>query len=134
MEMAHTALVMQAHWNRLRPLILKAIPFMQGSHDEADLIAGVLAGTFRFFAGPNSFALAEIEKLPRVTRCNLFLAGGDPEQCLVLRDVVEAWGRDSGATQFFTMVRPALDRLNKQGRGPHAKGWTRGATIYAKEI
>lgn len=134
MDMAHTALVVQTHWQRLRPLILKAIPFMNGSHEEADLIEGVLAGEFTFWHGDNSFALAAIEKHKRLTRCNLFLAGGNPKECLRLRDKVEQWGKSKGATQFFTMVRPALDRINREGSGPHAQGWTRGATVYVKEI
>lgn len=134
MDMAHTTLAVQAHWRRLRPLILKSIPFMNGSHDEADLIAGVLDGSFRLWAGPNSFALASLERYPKLVRCNLFLAGGDAHECLEMRGRVEAWGKANGAGQFFTMIRPGLDRLNHQGRGPHAEGWSRGATIYTKDL
>lgn len=132
MNMADTALSVQHHWSRLRPLILAAIPVLRRSHDEADLIAGVLSGHFTFWPGEKSFVLAALQEFPRLKRCHIFLANGDEVECRDIVKKIEAWAKTKGASQILSELRPALDR--KAIDHEAARGWRRGGTAYLKEI
>lgn len=133
MHMADTALALQAHWSRLRPLILKAVPFMGGTHDEADLIKECLEGRMTFWPGEKSFLIAQVQKFPRQTRCVVVLANGDADECTRLRDRVEAWAKTQGATALRAELRPAGDRMAQRGH-PATTNWKRGPTIYQKDL
>lgn len=133
MDMAHTALALNASWKRLRPLIQKAIPFMGGTHDEADLLKEVMEGRITFWPGQRAFVLAAIERFPKLTRLNLVLAGGDYVEADQIGMKIMAWGKMQGATQMIAELRPGLDRNVATGKRA-ASDFTRRRTVYVREI
>jgi hypothetical protein len=130
-----TAADLQREWSRLRPVIMDALPFMGGTHDESDLIKAVLEGGLSMWAAPGSFVLAMVERCPRLTRVCVTLAGGKPPEVDAMMPLVEAWGVQRGATQLFCAIRPGLERVNR--RDPAARlehGWQRVSVNYVKEL
>lgn len=112
MNMADTSIALQTHWNRLRPLIQRAVPLMGGTHNEEDLIKAVLAGEMTFWPGKKSFALAVLERFPRLTRAHVILANSeDQPEMLRLAESITAWAKALGATELVADVRPGVDRL-----------------------
>lgn len=116
MDMAHTALALQAHWTRLRPIIQKAVPFMGGTHDEADLLKEVLEGRMSFWPGERSFIIAAIERFPKLVRLNFCLAGGDREEIERIAHKIHQWGKVMGATVAVTEIRPGAERMARAGK------------------
>lgn len=126
---------MQAEWSRLRPEIIKAIPFMGGTHDERDLLAAVGSGEFTFWVAPKAFVLAALEKFPRLTRVSYFLGGGDLAQTDHLVPLIEAWGLQNGASKIVCTARPAVERHNlKRPTERIETGWTRTGAVYTKDL
>lgn len=133
MKMADTALVVQAHWTRLRPLILKAIPLMGGTYDEPSLLRAVLGGRMTFWPGEKCFYLAAIDEFPCKKRLNILLANGDESELARVGERVEAWGKAAGATEVYEEVRPGIDRQAVNGkRDTH--GLKRSRVIWTRAI
>jgi len=106
---------------------------MGGTHCEADLIAACLDGRMSFWAGSKSFSLATIETFPQVKRVNWLLAGGDPIQCDRIGELIVNWGKERGAFEVLTSVRPGVERHNDRNPNERA-AWKKVRVVYVKEI
>lgn len=134
-SMVTTTEALQAEWSRVRGLIVAAIPCLGGTHNESDLIAGVLNGSFRLWTSHRSFVLTTIETFPRMKRLHVFLVNGDPKEIARLIAMACVSALHDGAAQVRTSVRPAIERyLQRNPDERAAQGWIRGATTYVKGI
>lgn len=133
---ALTAHQVHVHWQRLHTLILRAIPQLGGTHDEADCLAEIMNGAWTFWPGAGAFIFAAIETYPKLKRVNLVLASGDHNECAALEPAIVAWARARGATKSITFARPALDRLDRSGKSGYysGSGYARGRILYCKDI
>ena len=133
--MAETSSALQAEWVRLRAIILKAIPCLGGTHDEADLIAGCLSGQFTLWTAADAFVLATVQEFPRLKRLHIFLANGNPQQVNRLMVMASAWSKAKGVSEITCTLRPAVERHNE--RHPEERissGWKKTGATYVKEI
>jgi hypothetical protein len=100
--------------DRLRPAVMKALPYTHRTHEFNDLVAMVIKGEVRLWTTPRSFLIVERVVYPRRTHYHIFLAGGDLDELRGLHDQVIAAARADGV-QALTLtgrrgwVRALLD-------------------------
>lgn len=99
-----------------RPYIEDALAYSGGTHRWPDIQAGVLLGNLQLWPGQSSAAVTEINVYPRKKVLNVFLAGGDMDELMVMMDSAREWGRSRGCDTMMMSGRQGWRRvLNKQG-------------------
>lgn len=124
-----------AHWNRLLPLIVKAVPFMGGTHDESDLLMDIQNGKLSFWPSENAFVITSVDVFPKIKRLNVVLANGDPREVDMLIGLAEQAAKKLGATKAVSAFRPGLERF-VVSRTPEMENhaWRRISHNYVKEL
>jgi hypothetical protein len=85
-----------------RPHIEAALAYAGGTHTLADVEAAIQAGDAQLWSGPNSCIVTEIDRQPRTTTLNFFLAGGRMAELEAMTPGILAWGEEQGcATARF---------------------------------
>lgn len=110
-----------AEWDRARPHLLAAAEVAKGTHDEVDLIRGVLNGSFHLWMGEQSAILSEVVRYPRLLSHRLFLAGGDLHELLAMEPELAAVAASRGCTRHELIGRKGWKRaLTDLGYGNEA--------------
>jgi hypothetical protein len=89
--------------DRLRPVIMRALPYTHRTHEFNDLVAMVIKGEVRLWTTPRSFLVVERVVYPRRVHYHIFLAGGDLDELRGLHDAVIEAARADGA-QALTLT------------------------------
>ena len=127
--------VMVLHWPRLRHLIIAALPYLGGTHDEESLLEEIRSARMVFWPGEKSFIITAIEAFPKLKRLNILLANGDPTEAENLVEVASVWARNHGVTKVISSLRPALDRFNQLRPTQRiTTGWARVSAVYEKAL
>lgn len=95
-------------WLHGRDFLLPAIALLRGTHTEEDVVASLLAGRMRLWLGREFAAVTEIIQQPRIKEMNVFIAGGNMDALVAMKDAFENHGREMGC-----------DRVTIRGR----EGW-----------
>ena len=114
---AGSAAEVDAAWQRNRADLLEALARAGGTHDEGDVLAGILGGSLQLWAGERSAIVTELIAYPRLTALRLFLAGGDLEELAAMEREL------AGRAQ-----RAGIGRLEIGGRA----GWERALPGYRR--
>lgn len=118
-------------WDRLLPVITKALPRMGGTISLEGLYEMVERGTVIFWAGKEAFGIAVVMQHELCKTYNILLAGGDGEELLdKLLPVMEKAAREIGCKTIHMDVRPGFIK-----RQDHTKrGYKEMAICVAKEL
>ena len=126
---ADIAAAVRPHWERLRPLIQKAVKFSPGMTEE-QLLAGVLDRRYGFFPAEKAFVFACIEDIA----ANMFLAGGDHQEVARLEPEILAWAKVHKVRRIRTEVRLGVEKTDEQHGHFKALGYRRARIVYEKDI
>ena len=105
-------------WSRCREWLLPAIALTNGTHDEDDILRGLVLGHYMLWAGQKCAVVSEFVEhdSKKKKSCNLFLVGGDMDELLAIEPVIAAWAKEQNC-----------ERMTCAGR----KGWERVLTDYS---
>jgi hypothetical protein len=116
-------------WARCAPWLDAALAHAGRTHSLDDVLALVVAGEARFWAGRACALVAALERDPGETRLLIWLAGGAREELEdELLPLAEAWGRDAGCHRALVIGRAGWERTLK------GKGYAPLARLIAKEL
>lgn len=93
-----------------RKHIEAALRYSGGTHTFEDIVAGVDAGDFQFWPGPDSVIITEIALYPRRKAIHFFLAGGHLPELEAMTPAILDWGREQGCNQATMCGRRGWDR------------------------
>lgn len=83
-------------WALVRDALLPAIEMTKGTHNEDDVLAGLITGQFKLWRNGRSGCVTDFTQFPRLKAINVFLSGGDLEEILPLQIEIENYGRKNG--------------------------------------
>lgn len=83
---------------RIRVLIGSALAYAGGTHTVADVLDAISRGDAQLWSGPNSCIVTEIDRQPRQSILNFFLAAGIASELEAMEPGIVAWGRTQGCT------------------------------------
>jgi hypothetical protein len=116
-------------WRRCAPLIEAALEHQGGGYAIEDVLEGVRAGEFQFWAGKWSAVITEFIDQPHAKALNFWLLGGDLGELLKMEPSIVAFAKAHGCQRV-------------QGGGVHV-GWARVLAkagyqprwiVFAKEL
>lgn len=113
-------------WERLWPVLEPALDYAGHTHDEADLIEAIAAGTLQFWPGEKSAIVTELVSYPRFGALRFFLAGGDLAELKEMEGRVIEWAQHYGCARVEIGGRRGWQRA--------LPGYTRLCTVLAKPI
>lgn len=113
---------------RCRPWIEAALEYSGGTHEFADIKAGIATGHMQLWPAPDGCLVTEIEVYPQRKVLNVFLGGGNLRQLIDMHDAVAAWGVSQGCTAATIKGRPGWERVYR------TRGWKPLHTTLVKEI
>ncbi|MBP2301577.1 hypothetical protein [Azospirillum picis] len=113
-------------WARCEPWLAAALEHAHGTHLIEDIREGCLAGNLQFWPGKSAAIVTEICTYPRLKAVNFFLVGGDLEELLAMKPVIEAWAKRLGCTRAQCGGRFGWERVLKDYR--------RACVVLEKEI
>lgn len=117
-----------SEWAKCRDALLPAIEMTDGTHNEDDVLAGLLSGQFKLWRNGSSACVTEFCQYPRMKTINVFIAGGKLEEIAPLQIEIENYGRKMGCQRATLLaVRDGWQR----SLGPDAK---RGGTYMYKDL
>jgi hypothetical protein len=118
-----------AEWARCGPWLQAALDHAGGTHRLEDVLALVLEGGARLWAGRDAALVAAIEDDPCERRLLIWLAGGEREELEAeLLPRAEGWGRARGCRRALVIGRAGWERTLK------AKGYAPLARLIAKDL
>lgn len=95
---------------RCRPFLEPALAYNGGTHEWADIEAGIASGKLQLWPAPAGALVTEILAYPRQRVCNVFLGGGDLDQIKAMVPSVEAWAKVQRCAAVTVMGRPGWVR------------------------
>lgn len=98
-------------WERVRGFLLPALEYCGGTHNEDDVIVGILQGQYRIWAWDKSAHLTETKQFPRLKVCNIFLAGGDKTELLEKEAIIAKWARSQGCERMHMGGRIGWEKV-----------------------
>lgn len=104
-------------WAQCREAMLPAIAETKGTHTEDDILAGLIAGTYRLWRRNASGVVTDFAAYPRMKVINIFLAGGSLKDVLSLQAEIENYGRKIGCQRATGLaVREGWQKVVAGGR------------------
>lgn len=105
-------------WVHCREFLLPAIVRTQGTHDEDDILRGLILGKYTLWPGKKSAIVTEFVEYDsgKMKSLHWFLVGGDMDELMTMKPHIEAWGKSKGCK-----------RVSCAGR----KGWEKVLTDYS---
>jgi hypothetical protein len=98
------------HWPRCRYWLLPALDRMGGTHDEADIVAALLAQQMQLWPGKRCAVVTEIVSYPRLKSLNVVLGGGDLTELVSLRPALRQFGHAVGCSRLEIAGRPGWQK------------------------
>lgn len=105
-------------WSKCREYLLPAIERTNGTHDEDDILRGLILGRYKLWPGKNSAIVTEFIEYDsgKMKSLNWFLVGGDMDELVnSMKPAIEQWAKSQGCK-----------RVSCAGR----KGWEKVLTDY----
>lgn len=97
---------------KCRDALLPAIEMTNGTHNEDDIIAGILTGQFKLFVNGSSGVVTDIVVFPRLKALNIFLIGGKLDEVMPLRSQLEKYREAQGCKRITGLaVRKGWERF-----------------------
>jgi hypothetical protein len=102
---------------RFAPQIESALAYGDRSHDLADVVAMVAAGSLQAWPGPASILITEVIDRPRDRVLHFFLAAGTLSEIRAMLPHVLEWGKSRGCTKATLAGRRGWSRsfLSRDG-------------------
>lgn len=99
-------------WQRVRPMIEKAVAYSAGKYLADDFYDPLLRGDMQLWVNEHSAAMTEILNYPHRRICNIVACGGGDLGSLA-RDleIIEAWARHRGCQGMRIEGRPGWQRI-----------------------
>jgi len=120
-ELGDGALIYEAvmEWSKYRDFILPSLVHSHGSHNEDDIISGVLQGDdkggFKLWKGDGAAIISHFIQFPQMKILNVWLGGGDLKELLKMEPQISAYAKANGCAQV---------------RGGGRAGWTKALPSY----
>lgn len=95
---------------RIRVLIGSALAYAGGTHTVADVLEAISRGDAQLWSGPNSCIVTEINRQPRQSILNFFLAAGIASELEAMEPGIVAWGRTQGCSMARFLGRKGWKR------------------------
>ena len=116
------------NWSRCREYLLPAIEMTKGTHDEDDILRGLMCGDYLLWALKNSAIVTEfIEyKSAKKKTLHFFLVGGDLDELLEVEPKICEWGKAQGCTRVSWAGRKGWEKV--------MPGYEFGALYMYKDI
>jgi hypothetical protein len=92
-------------WRQCRDAMLSAIDTANGTHNEDDILIGLITGQMRLWRKNKSAVVTEFQQFPRKKAIHVFLAGGDMRDLKPLFTDVENFGRKNGCSVASGLVK-----------------------------
>ncbi len=112
-------------WFRVRQYVLPAL-ILAATHDEADVLIGILEGYYQLWPGQESAIVTEIRTYPRMKVIHFWLVGGDLNEVLGMEEPIIRWARGVGCTRATAAGRKGWARTLKH--------WTFHTTTLFRDI
>lgn len=105
------------HWIKAREYLIPAIEQTKGTHNEDDIIRGLILGKYKLWLGDRSAIVTEFVEYDsgKMKTLHWFLVGGDMAELLEIKPKIEEWAKSQGCK-----------RVSCAGR----KGWEKVLTDY----
>jgi hypothetical protein len=102
-----------ATWLEVRDRLLPAIERTHGTHDEDDILRGLLKGDYQLWAGKRAAIVSEIvtPENGKVKALHFFLVGGDLDELLEMEPRIAAWGKAQGCVRASCSGRKGWERV-----------------------
>ena len=114
-------------WERCSPWLAAALgDDPTHSMDDVRRLIECGSGQHQFWAGKRSAIVTEIVVSPRRWSLHFWLAGGDLEEILEMKPLIEAWGKAAGCSRVTISGRIGWERVLKDYR--------RVCVVLSKEI
>ncbi|PWC53617.1 hypothetical protein [Azospirillum sp. TSO22-1] len=85
----------RAEFERVRPILERALSYGPRTHDADDVLAGIEAGAMQLWTAPASVCITEIVEFPRLRAVRALWAAGDLRELTeTILPAVERFGRD----------------------------------------
>ncbi len=93
-------------WSKCRDAMLPAIEATCGTHNEDNILAGLIGGTLKLWTAGASGLITDFSILPRMKCLNVFLAGGKMAELMPLRQDVIKFAHANGCARVTGVARP----------------------------
>ena len=117
---------LNATWQVAREEIQKAIHVGGGTHNEADVIAGIMRGEAHLWRCGRSACVTEFVKYPQCVALRYCWAGGDLKELRQLEAYVTAKAKQEGIDRVEICGRP--------GWGKALPGFREAARVFVKDL
>jgi hypothetical protein len=117
-----------AEFERCAGWLADALEHSDGTHNMADIRAGVANGHYHLWPGKHCASVTEVLQFPRRRVLNVFLSGGDLEEILIMERDFCSWGRYLGCDGIMMTGRDGWQRKLKN------LGWRKQAIVLAKSL
>lgn len=87
-------------WSLCRDALLPAIELTHGTHNEDDIIAGIVTGQYKLWRKGSSGVVTDIALYPRMKCLNYFLIGGDMTDIKALNTDIEVYAKQQGCARI----------------------------------
>lgn len=114
-----------SEWVRCREWLLPSIKLHEKFYTEADIIDGLVTGTYHLRSGSKSAIIYTITEYPVSSALELLIAGGELEELKTLAKRLETVARDKGCEHIQVFGRRAWTR---------ALGYTEILSVGIKEL
>lgn len=104
-------------FERLAPVIERALAYTGGTHELEDVWTGIVLGEMQMWSAEHSVVITEIQQYPRLRAVHFFLAAGQMDELERLVPGIEEWGRAIGASRITLAGRKGWERSFLKGRG-----------------
>lgn len=105
-----------------------ALDRMGGTHNLADILDEIKAGTMQSWVSGETWAVTKIVQFPRKKLLEVVLVIGDLDDAVKLHEVVLEFAAHNNCDMIRTFARDGWHRWAK------TKGWANGMRIYVKEM
>lgn len=104
-------------FNRLAPVLERAVAYTGGSHTIADIAEMVQDGRLQFWPALRSVVVTEIMQAPQTRSLHIFLAAGDIQELEMMLPTMERFAKDNSCTSITMAGRPGWARSFLKQRG-----------------
>ncbi|MEQ9448798.1 MAG: hypothetical protein RLN70_07785 [Rhodospirillaceae bacterium] len=97
-------------WFAVREFLLPALD-LAATHSEADVLIGILEGSYQLWAGRRAAIVTEIKIYPKFKSIHFWLVGGEMKEVLDMEEPIIKWSRDLGCTRASAAGRKGWQRV-----------------------
>lgn len=115
-------------WQRVKPIIERALPYTGGTHTIEDIEQALLDNSMTLLAGERCAMILEIITYPRLKVLHIFLGAGDLTELRSYSEFIDRLASDIGASRITIAGRRGFVRALKD------LGYDEKWSVVAKDI